>query len=330
MSPVRLIFNCKTIALTFVLACGGCAVPPGGAESPSAQAISTAPAAAATLAELQNMEFSGLDSLPGPVKLRDGRWRGAPSDPAAATRDVVTLDDTLRVPGDLDGDGRDEAIVLLTHSPGGTAEWAYLAVVKREGGKLRHVASAGLGDRVQIRSMRIVDGTLVAGVVRAGPLDAACCPGELADLTWKLGAGRLKAQSDTTTGRLSLDTLAGTTWVLRAWDATEPAPAQPLVTLSYAAGRFTGSSGCNRYTAGVTPGRMAGELQVGLAASTRMACPEDQAAVEAHFLERLQATRYFGFRSGQLAISAPAGNKAGTTLLFVASGVATPHQGKAR
>lgn len=321
---MRLIFNCKTIALALVLACGGCAVQPGSAAAPNAPVMPTDPAAAATLAELQNMEYSGLNSLAGPVKLRDGRWRGAPSDPAAATRDIVTLDATVRVVGDLDGDGVDEAVALLSHSPGGTAAWAYLAVVKREGGKMRHVASVALGDRVQIRSARIEAGRLQASVVRAGPNDPACCPGEIADQSWTLIDGNLKAHASVTTSRLSLDTLAGVTWVLRAWDTAEPAPLQPVVTLSYAAGRVTGSSGCNRYTAGVTPGSMPGELRVGLAASTRMACPEPESSVEARFLERLHTAQRFGFRSGQLAITAPAGSQPGTFLLFEASGAAAP------
>jgi hypothetical protein len=50
------------------------------------------------------------------------------------------------------------------------------------------------------------------------------------------------------TGRLSLDTLAATEWVLRAWDFDEAAPDEPEVTLNYKDGRFAGSSGCNRYS----------------------------------------------------------------------------------
>ena len=79
-----------------------------------------------------------VEAQAGPVQLRDGRWSGSPSEPAAATRDIVTLDDTLQVVGDLDDDGLNEAVVLLTHSPGVTAAWVYLTVVKREGSKLRH------------------------------------------------------------------------------------------------------------------------------------------------------------------------------------------------
>ena len=95
--------------------------------------------------------------------------------------------------------------------------------------------------------------------VRAGDNDAACCPGELVDWQWTLGDGTLNALGTVRTGRLSLATLAGTLWVLRAWDVTDPAGAEPVVTLAYDAGRFTGASGCNRYFAGVEGGSMPGE-----------------------------------------------------------------------
>ena len=39
----------------------------------------------------------------------------------------------------------------------------------------------------------------------------------------EFGNDGLSADGAVLTGRLSLDTLAGTMWVLRAWDAAEPA-----------------------------------------------------------------------------------------------------------
>jgi heat shock protein HslJ len=311
---MKLLLNCKALAATLALACVACAAPPDVDR----------PLTAPTLTELKSASFSGLGELSAPVRLQNGSWRGAPAEAGAASRDVVMLDNSLRVSGDLDADGQDEAVVLLTHSPGGTAAWSYLAVVKRVGDGLRNLATVALGDRVQIRTARIEGGKLLASVVRAGPNDAACCPGEIADLTWTLADNRLKAHGPVTTQRLSLDALAGTTWVLRAWDIGEPAPAQPVVTLSYAAGRVMGHSGCNRYTAGVTAGSAPGELRVGLAASTRMACPEPESSVETRFLENLHAARRFGFRSGWLAISTSGSNGADTTMLFEAAKPSTP------
>ena len=210
------------------------------------------------------MRYIGLGASPATVTLHDGRWAGSPAAAGAASGAVVTLDTEFRLAGDLDGDGVDDAVVLLTHSNGGTATWSYLAVVARAAGALRNVATVALGDRVQIRSAHIADGMLSVSTVRAGPNDAACCPGELGEQQWALVGGRLVAQGNFTAGRLALTTLAGRTWVLRAWDVGEPAPVQPVVTLMHTGGAFTGRSGCNRYSAGVTPGAMPGELSVGI------------------------------------------------------------------
>lgn len=121
------------------------------------------------------------------------------------------------------------------------------------------------------------------------------------------------------TGRLSLVTLAGTVWILRAWDIAAPAGLEPVVTLSYDAGRFTGTGGCNRYFAVVEGGAMAGEVKVGPLAATRMACPEPQSSVEARFLEQLGGARTVGFMLGRLAISYTRGDGSRGTMLFNAS-----------
>jgi heat shock protein HslJ len=152
--------------------------------------------------------------------------------------------------------------------------------------------------------------------VRAGENDAACCPGDLVEWQWTLGEGRLNTPGAVRTGRLSLATLAGTVWILRAWDVTAPAESEPVVTLAYDTGRFTGTGGCNRYVAVVEGGAMAGEVKVGPLAGTRMACPEPQSSVEARFLEQLGGARTFGFMLGRLAISHTRGDGSRDTMLF--------------
>jgi heat shock protein HslJ len=101
---------------------------------------------------------------------------------------------------------------------------------------------------------------------------------------------------------LSLETLAGTEWVLRAWDWSEPAPAVPEVTLQFRDGRFAGTSGCNRYSAAATAGNAPGDLTLGPAAGTRMACPEPQMAMESRFLAQLPRVQKFGFMAGELVL----------------------------
>jgi heat shock protein HslJ len=127
------------------------------------------------------------------------------------------------------------------------------------------------------------------------------------------------------TTRLTLDTLAGKEWVLRAWNVGEAAPNQPEVTLVYQDGRLSGTSGCNRYTTTPKVGDMPGDLTVGQVVGTRMACPEPQSAVEARFLRQLEGTRKFGFFLGQLSITYEGDGKFGVMLFDGRSPTAAPN-----
>jgi heat shock protein HslJ len=311
----------RTLRTTSIATCGAAlllAACPSKTEGPqpAPQALS-APLGAPTLEELKNATYAGLQDLAGPVTLKDSRWEGEPFEPGAAARPSVVLAPGFRLTGDLDGDGAEEAVVVLAHSSGGSGTFDHLAVAKRTPEGLRNVATTALGDRVGIRSARVEGGKLLVSVVRAGEKDAMCCPGELADLGWSLAGGKLNPVATAgVTGRLSLDTLAGTEWVLRAWDLGEPAPAEPEVTLAYQDGRLAGTSGCNRYTAAAKGGDSAGDLAIGPAAGTRMACPGPQSAVETRFLKQLGGAKKFGFLLGRLALSYEKDGGAFGTMLF--------------
>ena len=301
-------------ALALALASHACA----SASVPSPEVTKAKAVTTPSVQELKNTTYFGLDQL-GPVTLTEGRWSGPPSVVGAASRPIVQLADGLRVVGDLDGDHVDDVVVVLTYTPGGSATFSFLAVVTRSAGALNNVATVALGDRVQVRSVRIEAGRLLASVVRAGSSDAACCPGELVNWQWTLSNGRLDSIGAATTGRLSPETLAGTVWVLRAWDINEPAGVEPVVSLAYDGGRFAGSSGCNRYSATVTAGAAPGAVQVGLLAGTRMACPDPQSAVEGRFLEYLGRARTLGFRLGRLFIAYVTDKGVTGVMLFEAS-----------
>ena len=106
-----------------------------------------------------------------------------------------------------------------------------------------------------------------------------------------------------TPGRLTLESIAGTDWVLRTWTLNDAAPATPEVTLALKDGKFVGTAGCNRYFAGVKAGDMPGDVTLGLVGATRMMCPPEQMAVENRFLKQLAGVKKFGFMAGQLALS---------------------------
>ena len=286
--------------------------PPEAAANPM-----TAPAGPPMLVELRNATYAGFEELASPVTLKDGLWEGEPVQPGGTSRPRVSLGGDFHLLGDLDGDGADEAVVVLAQSAGGSGTFDYLAVMKRTDHGIANVATTALGDRVQLRAARIEHGKLVVSGVRAGAEDARCCPGELVEWAWVLQGGTLiAAVPPRITGRLSLDALAGTEWVLRGWGVNDPAPAEPEVTLTYQDGRFAGTSGCNRYVGSAQAGERPGDLAVGPTAGTRMACPEPQSAVEARFLTQLGGAKTFGFLRGQLAVSYQTDEGVWGTMLF--------------
>ena len=260
---------------------------------------------APTLKEIKNASYSGIEGLKGSVKLVDGRWKGRPYKKGSASRPVVSLVGDFRITGDLDGDGTDDAVVLLNYAPGGTGQLLHLAVMARKKGKIQNIATTLIGDRVQIRDVRIEPKRIFVDVVQAGPKDAMCCPGEVTTREWTLEpGGKLNRYTVTAKpARLTLETIGNTEWILRSWDSKQPAPTRPAVTLIFKDGRFTGSSGCNNYFAPAKEGKIPGDVEVGAAGTTRKSCPDNEMSVERRFLEQLVRVRKFGFLVTQLALS---------------------------
>jgi heat shock protein HslJ len=260
---------------------------------------------APTLKEIKNASYSGIEGLKGSVKLVDGKWKGRPYKKGSASRPVVSLIGDFRITGDLDGDGTDDAVVLLNYAPGGTGQLLHLALMARKKGKIQNLATALIGDRVQIRDVRIEQKRIFVDVIQAGPKDAMCCPGEVTTREWTLEpGGKLNRYTVTAKpARLTLETIGNTEWILRSWDSKQPAPTRPAVTLVFKDGRFTGSSGCNNYFAPVKEGKIPGDVEVGAAGTTRKSCPANEMSVERRFLEQLVRVRKFGFLVTQLALS---------------------------
>jgi len=284
-----------SITLALALTLSAC-----GSPAPEEASTPAVPRPAPSFEEMAAATYAGIRDQP--VTLTDGVWEGEPYTEGSAERPRVTLVRDFRLTGNLDGAGGDEAVVLVSSTSGGTGETTFFAVMGWHNDTLRDIANVELGDRVQVRSAKIEGATIVADVVRAGQEDAMCCPTEMAHLVWTLDGDRLLPTSAEITGRLSLDSLAGTEWGLADLDRGVAAPAEPEVTLTYADGRFSGAGGCNRYSAGVkesTPGQIA----VSLAASTRMTCGPEADALERQYLTALGSARTYGFVAGALAIT---------------------------
>lgn len=88
--------------------------------------------------------------------------------------------------GDLNGDGRGDAVVILRDWEGGTGVSVNLAAVIDQGGTPYNVSTQTLGDRVQILSSCILSGTVTLNMLVAGPNEGFCCPTQQVIESWKL------------------------------------------------------------------------------------------------------------------------------------------------
>jgi heat shock protein HslJ len=298
-------FPVTASALTSLLMFLPRSTPAGAAASPAAAGQQPAP----TLDEVKNATYTGLKGVTRSVTLVQGTWEDA------AKKVAVTMANNLRVAGDLDGIPPDDAVVILSVNQGGSGVVSYLAVVTRRDGKLINIATAPMGDRVQLRSMRVENRRIMTEVVQAGPDDAMCCPGELASRAWELAGSTLdELPGSAPTSRLSLAALGHDPWVLRSWDVSDPAPASPEITLLWRDGRLSGKSGCNSYSAPGTPGAQPGDLKVGPSAGSRMMCPDATMKTERRYLDQLQHVTRYGFMLGQLALTYKVNDRVGLML----------------
>jgi heat shock protein HslJ len=288
--------------LAFLLAVGCRQVTPASdAPGTAGRPDATPPRPAPSARELADATYTGLPVAPT-VTLANGRWEGPSAVPGGAERPRVELLGGGHVTGDLVGDGAEEAVALLAASAGGSGTMQSLVVVGRDGDRLVQIAAAPLGDRIQVKTVRVEARRLIAEVVRHAAGDPRCCPTQRARLTWVVDGGKLTPMADDPTGALSLADLEGPEWVLTHWGVEEPLAGDVVPTLTVTGNRLAGHAGCNRYTAAVeagTPGR----FTVTRIVSTRMACPPPGDAVERRFLELLPKLHGLQFLAGDLLLT---------------------------
>jgi len=250
--------------------------------------------------DMANATYHGIEE--SGVKLSNGRWEGQPFVEGGASRPAVGLVEDFTLQGNLDGKGGEESVVLLWQSSGGSGTFNYVAVLMETDGKLVNAATASLGDRVQVRGGSIKDGVITLSVVQQGEDDPACCPAELASRSWKLEGEQLEEQEMQIKGTLSVSALEGSEWVLTRLKQDHHLPEGTEVTVAFSEGRIAGHSGCNRFSAGVEEGEMPGEIRIGEAMGTRMACPGEQMSLETEFLDLLSHVSRFSFQAGKLIL----------------------------
>src|SRR5579862_4298080 len=115
------------------------------------------------------------------ITLHDGSWRANVPEAAAPT---ASLDETAF--GDLNGDGKQDAAVILYYNGGGTGTWRILYAMLNNGGNATCAASLDLGDRTQIHSLKIESGKILVDATQVGPDDSMNNPTHHINATYEL------------------------------------------------------------------------------------------------------------------------------------------------
>ncbi len=254
--------------------------------------------------QIGNSTYTGFKMVEEAIKLENGSWEGSPYVEDGSSKAHIYILDNFLLEGDLDGDNMDEVVTFLGESGGGSGEYIYLALLKKSENGLVNLQTKFLGDRIQIKEAIIKDKHLHLDLLRCGPNDATCCPGELIREIWQLKSGDFIISTDKEgPRRLSLSDIGATEWILKYWNAKEEAPSEPKISLLFKDGKFAGNSGCNRYFTPVTPGDNPGMISTGMAGSTMMACPDSIMKIEQRFLSLLAGINKFGFINTKLTLS---------------------------
>ncbi len=272
----------SSVILTFLFVLASCASKP------------TRPVTRELIGNTKYTPQASASVADGSVQLMNGRWDG-PSD-TGFSHPYVSMMPDFTVYGDIDGDGNNEAVVIVHESGGGSGIDRVVALFGRVGEEVHHLGSVVLGNRVQVRSVHIQPGQLTVEYVRQTEGEPLCCPTEVARTRWSYVKGAFSPISDEVLGKLRPELLKGTQWILQP-------PTKPAITLTYADGRFMGETGCNQYSASVKDGAYGGAILVESARTTLRICDSAAGDSDINFLQRLQHATRMGFRPDLLWMS---------------------------
>ncbi|HZF26105.1 MAG TPA: hypothetical protein VEZ88_07565 [Steroidobacteraceae bacterium] len=167
------------ITLLAVLCASGCdrTEAPTSASGTAAQDI--------TLEQLRNAEYASQWTRSGKAQLVNGQYRESAA-PGAATEIVVKATPYYAI-GDLDGDGSNDAVIILESDPGGSGVFFDLVPVLNQQGQPRVLPPLPLGDRVEISGISVENREVHVRLLKHGPDDPQCCPSLDVTLRYRLG-----------------------------------------------------------------------------------------------------------------------------------------------
>jgi heat shock protein HslJ len=273
--------------------------PPSAAEGPA----TSAPHASRTGHKDAEYTIAGQA-----VRLVDGVAE-TPAAPGSAAKRVTRYFGN-EVWADLNADGREDVVFLLTQEPGGSGTFYYLAAAIDLPGGFAGAEAMFLGDRIAPQTTAVEPGgTIVVNYADRAPGEGFATPpsinkslkAKLDPKTMRLGEVAQGFEGEANPAAMKLD-MKTWTWVgaVHADGRTVAPQRADAFTLTFGAdGTFSATTDCNRQRGGYTTnGR---ELKFGNMAATRMFCADSQ---ESDFTALLGNVASYAFTSrGELVLT---------------------------
>jgi hypothetical protein len=260
----------------------------------------------------------------GVVTLTEGEYRAS----AGPTPELVIALEEFTT-GDLDGDGIEDAVAVLVEQPGGTKTYYRLHAILSDGREARDVSSRLLGNKVEVRALRIEDGVIEADLLGQGPGQFVTVPPSVPSTVEFVLTNRgllpaaIPPQGESepsesprdpthalTAGAWTIVSIrSGDTPAMVAGSTGDPPQlsfAEELRDIDGSSGRLFGSTGCNRLL-GSYQASNAGEIRFSGIATTRRACEPARMDFEQLLTMSLGSALGFELRGDELEIRFPGG-----------------------
>jgi hypothetical protein len=255
----------------------------------------------------------------GVVTLAEGEYRAA----AGPNRELlIALEESAT--GDLDGDGIEDAVAVLFEQTSGTETFYRLHALLSDGREVRDVSSRLIGDRVEVRALRIEDGVIEADLLVQRPGEFLTAQPSVPVTTEFVLTNRgllpaaIPTQGESGPSRSSQDSthaITGGAWrivSIRAGenpavlaDATGDLPRlsfiEELQDVDGVSGRLFGSTGCNRVL-GSYRASNAGGIRISGLATTLRVCDGDRMEFEQLLTLSLGSATVFEVQGDELGI----------------------------
>lgn len=147
------------------------------------------PTGSLTIERLKNGEYRCEIFEYRPVKLTNGSYEKRDDSDEEGPMFVWWGDKVAF--GDLNGDGIEDAALILLTSTGGSGTFRELVVLVHERGVPRQASVKMLGDRTDVKNLSIRSGRIEVERMKHGPNDPMCCPTLRVKETYRLQGASL-------------------------------------------------------------------------------------------------------------------------------------------